>query len=59
MGPGNEEIPPGEVNLDIRFANLPNIAGAGNLGRKNWADECASIIDTGFEVWGLRSFARF
>ena len=53
MGPGNEEIPAIVVNVARRFVNLANIAGAGNWGRKNWASECSSIIDTGFNGWGL------
>ena len=39
MGPENEEIPDGEVNLDSRFVNLTNILGSGigaeRTGRKN------------------------
>ena len=39
MGPGNEEIPSAEVNLAIRFVNLPNIMGAGGWESKHWATE--------------------
>ena len=28
--------------------------GAGNWGRKNWAEECSIIIDTGFNGGGFR-----
>ena len=48
MGPENDKIPANEVNLASRFINLANITGAGNWESKNWAEECSSAIDTGF-----------
>ena len=57
MDPENEEIPANEVNTASRFVNLPNILGAGDWGRKQWANERPSIIDAGFNGCGLRSFS--
>ena len=48
MDPESEEIPAGEVNFSSRFINLANVLGAGDRERKNWAKECSSIIDPGF-----------
>ena len=56
--PENEEIPENEVNLATRLINLAIALGAGNWGRKNWAEECSSIVDTGFNGGGLRIYAR-
>ena len=49
MDPENEEMPANEVDLASRFINLANIMGAGDWERKNWAKECSSIIETGFD----------
>ena len=56
MDPRNEEIPVGVVNFASRFINLSNVMGEGDWERKNWAEECSSIIDTGFNGGGLRIF---
>ena len=48
MDPRNEEMAANEENLASRFINLANIPGAGNWESKNWAEECSSAIDTGF-----------
>ena len=43
-----EEKPENEVNVATRQINLANALGIGGWGRKNCAEECASVIDTGF-----------
>ena len=55
---GEEEVAGGQVNVDIRQINLANALGADGWERKNdWPEERSSIIDTGFDGGGLRSFA--
>ena len=49
-----EETPENDVNVATRQINLANAHGMGDWGRKNWAEECSSIIDTGFNGGGLR-----
>ena len=46
LDPRNEEVPANDVNYACRYINLCNIMGARDWGRKNWAEECSSIIDT-------------
>ena len=48
-----EEIPENEVNVANRETNLSSALGASDWGKKNWAEECSSIIDTGFSGWGI------
>ena len=55
--PSMGEIPENEVNVATRKINLPNALGVSDCGRKNWAGECASIIDTGFNGCGLRIYS--
>ena len=51
-----EEIPENEVNLATRQINLANAHGVCGCGRKNRAEDCSIIIDTGFNGGGgLRS----
>ena len=57
MDPESEEIPAVEVNFASRFINLANVLGTGDWARKNWAEECSSNIDTGFNGSGLCSFS--
>ena len=37
---------------------MANSSGSDGWEMKNWNEVCSSIIDTGFNGWGLRSFAR-
>ena len=46
--PSIGEIPENGVNAATRQINLDNELGASDSETKNWAEECASIIDTGF-----------
>ena len=57
IGPRNGEVPAQEVNFACRYINLPNIPGASDWARKNWAGERSSIIDTGFNGGGMCSFS--
>ena len=43
-----EEIPGNEVNVATRQINLANTLGVGGWGSKKWAEDCSSIIGTGF-----------
>ena len=56
-GPENEETPTKEVNFSYRFINLSNVMGAGDWERKNRSEESSSIIDIGFNGWGLCIFS--
>ena len=55
--PSIGEIPENGVNAATRQINLDNELGASDSETKNWAEECASIIDTGFGGGWLRIFA--
>ena len=57
LGPENEEVPANEVNYACRYINLTNILGARDWGRKNCAEECSSMVDTGFNGGGLCTFS--
>ena len=58
-GPGYEEIPDNEINLANRWINLAIALGAWDGVRTNWAEECSSIIDTGFNGGGMCIYAWF
>ena len=47
-----EEIPENEVNVETRQVNLTNELGVGDWERKNRAEDCPGIIDTGCNGWG-------
>ena len=51
-----EETPENEANVATREINLANSLGIGDWERKNWAGECSSSIDTGFNGGGLRRY---
>ena len=55
--PSIVEIPENEVNVATRQKNLANALGVSDWERKNWAKECPTIIDTGCNGCGLRSYA--
>ena len=57
--PAIEEIPENEVNIATTQINLATALGVSDWERENWAEECSSIIDTGFNGGGLRSFSWF
>ena len=42
------EIPGNDVNVATGQINSANASGVGDWERKNWPDDCSSIIDTGF-----------
>ena len=51
-----------QVNVATRQVDISDISGGGgvwggDMGNKNRPNECSCIIDTGFNVGGLRSFA--
>ena len=50
-----EEIPESKVNLTNRKVNLSDILGKSAWRGKDWPNECAIIIDTGFDGGGFRS----
>ena len=52
-----EEIPESQVNVATRQSNLSDILGESAWRNKDWPNECTSIIDTGFNGGGLRSYA--
>ena len=54
--PAIEEIPESEVNLATRRINLANALGVGDWERKNCAEDCSIVIDTGFNGGGLRIY---
>jgi len=55
--PTKEEIPENEAHVAHRHINLANVLGRNDWGRKNWAQERSSIIDTGFNGGGLCGFS--
>ena len=57
-GPIAEEVSDDQVNIDTARVNLSDISGTGAWGELNRPDKCSSVIDTGFNGWGLRRFAR-
>ena len=52
-GPVIEEIPGNEVIVATRQINIANALGIGDWGRRNWAEGCSIIIDTGSNGGGL------
>ena len=48
LGPEKGEVSANGVNYTFRDINLANITGARDWERKNWAEECSSITNTGF-----------
>ena len=44
------------VNVATRKINLADASGVGDWERKNYAEDCSMIIDTGFNGGGLRSY---
>ena len=56
-GPKMEEIQENGANVAYRHINLENALGGNDWERKNWATECSTIIDTGFNGGGMCSFS--
>ena len=48
-----EEIAENQVNVATRQTNLTNALGAGDWEMGSWPNECSSIIDAGFNGWGI------
>ena len=55
--PSIGEMPENEVNVATRQINLAIALGVSHCEGKNCAEECSSIIDTGFNGGGLRIYA--